>query len=371
MFTVYLENGPRGVWKRFTEKESFGMNEESCDPVAELIAFAEMDLSFLAPLQEELAAEAAALRDLDWPSRVKGFLPFRRCVLGVYETLSQMDAILGRLCMQYLSRNESPAYFIPDDRFESHCVVDKRHVCVSDKDEDCEEDYMDADDLQDAIKRGLDLIGNVLQAYLSADFAMTALTSQVPGLFDGFFSVRVIQELARPMYGAARYEGGLSRRYVFEDPWTYYRFLAVLTADPAHPLHSCDYCGKPFLPRSRRTTKYCERIQPNGRTCRQLGPANSHRMEVEEDPVIEAFDRAKRRMYKRMERTDLDMADIATLSMTEYCDWLATAEDTRAKYRAGMLSQEEALQILEGDNAGKRKRHPANQPNQHAVDKAQ
>ena len=94
-------------------------------------------------------------------------------------------------------------------------------------------------------------------------------------------------------------------------------------------------------------------------------------MEVEEDPVIEAFDRAKRRMYKRMERTDLDMADIATLSMTEYCNWLATAEDTRAQYRAGMLSQEEALQILEGDNTGKRKRRSANQPNQHALDKAQ
>ena len=88
----------------------------------------------------------------------------------------------------------------------------------------------------------------------------------------------------------------------------------------------------------------CLQKQPNGRTCRELGPALRHRTEAAKDPVIETFYRVKRRMYKRMERSlDGMCASAKALDLESYFAWLEAAEATRAQYRAGKITKEEAL----------------------------
>ena len=129
--------------------------------------------------------------------------------------------------------------------------------------------------------------------------------------------------------------------------------LIIQIDDDAHPVVRCSYCGKYFAPTSKNNTKYCDRIQRNGRTCRDLGPAASHKQEALRDSVIETFDRVKRRMYKRRERfLDGMCTPEKALDVKAYFAWLDAAEEARKQYRAGTMSQEEALRIIESDAPG-------------------
>ena len=64
-----------------------------------------------------------------------------------------------------------------------------------------------------------------------------------------------------------------------------------------------------------------------------------------------AKDRAKQRMYKRYDRA-LDpnkKASKIDLSYGEYYEWLEAATKARDAYLAGKISEEEALNVIQGD----------------------
>lgn len=109
----------------------------------------------------------------------------------------------------------------------------------------------------------------------------------------------------------------------------------------------CQCCGKYFIPKTKRTTLYCDRIIRNNKTCKQIAPALKHKRDAAQDSVIETFDRTKRKTYKRFKRTnDFSNATANTLSLTQYYDWLGKAEQARKAYLAGKISAEEAIEII-------------------------
>ena len=64
--------------------------------------------------------------------------------------------------------------------------------------------------------------------------------------------------------------------------------------------------------------------------------------------VIQTFDRAKRRMYKRYERALEGKAlSEKDLTLFEYYEWLQAATKARDACLYGKLSQEEALRIID------------------------
>lgn len=80
----------------------------------------------------------------------------------------------------------------------------------------------------------------------------------------------------------------------------------------------------------------------------ELGPANRHRKAVEKDPVLETYDRIRRRMYKRMARTrDAYSFGAFPLSVAEYSNWLLLANAVRQLYVDGEITAEEAIKKLE------------------------
>ncbi len=66
--------------------------------------------------------------------------------------------------------------------------------------------------------------------------------------------------------------------------------------------------------------------------------------------VVEEFDRAKQRMYKRYERAEFINKESSKkdLSYGEYYQWLDQAVKARDDYLAGKLSEEEALKVIRG-----------------------
>ena len=74
-----------------------------------------------------------------------------------------------------------------------------------------------------------------------------------------------------------------------------------------------------------------------------------HRRKAAQISVVEEFDRAKQRMYKRYERAEFINKEPSEkdLSYGEYYQWLDRAAKARDDYLAGKLSTEEALNIIQ------------------------
>ena len=86
----------------------------------------------------------------------------------------------------------------------------------------------------------------------------------------------------------------------------------------------------------------------DGKTCKEWGPILKHKHAALDCSVVEEFDRAKRRMYKRYERAEFLNKEPSEkdLSYEEYYQWLDRAVRARDDYLSGRLSTEEALKII-------------------------
>ena len=136
-------------------------------------------------------------------------------------------------------------------------------------------------------------------------------------------------------------------QYRFRSLIDYYIFLMMRFIANQPSVNLCQCCGKYFIPKTKRTTLYCDRIIRNNKTCKQIAPALKHKHDAARDSVIETFDRTKRKMYKRFERTnDFSNATANILSLTQYYHWLGKAEQARNEYLARKISAEEALEII-------------------------
>lgn len=136
-------------------------------------------------------------------------------------------------------------------------------------------------------------------------------------------------------------------QYRFRSLIDYYIFLMMRFIANQPSVNLCQCCGKYFIPKTKRTTLYCDRIIRNNKTCKQIAPALKHKRDAARDSVIQTFDRTKRKMYKRFERADYSSHLLAHgLTPTQYYDWIGKAEQARDEYLTGKISAEEALEII-------------------------
>lgn len=139
-----------------------------------------------------------------------------------------------------------------------------------------------------------------------------------------------------------------SPEYYFRSPAYYYLFLLMHFVKNKTKVQICECCDRFFVPKSNRKTLYCDRIIKDGKTCKEWAPILKHKLEVQKDIVLKAFDTNKNKMYKRFERTrdSLNLSS-KSLSFDEYSAWRDKATEARDKYVAKEISAEEALRIIE------------------------
>ena len=141
----------------------------------------------------------------------------------------------------------------------------------------------------------------------------------------------------------------LTTQYHFSSVVDYYHFL-LLQFVSGHPTVAwCHCCGRYFIPKTKKKTLYCDRFLKDNKTCKELGPVLKHKQKATQISVVEEFDRAKRRMYKRYERAEFLNKEPSKkdLSYEEYYQWLDRAVRARDDYLAGMLSKEKALEMIQ------------------------
>ncbi|MFR8283675.1 MAG: DUF6076 domain-containing protein [Faecalibacterium sp.] len=76
--------------------------------------------------------------------------------------------------------------------------------------------------------------------------------------------------------------------------------LHFISANPNVAL--CECCGRYFIPKTAKKTLYCDRIIKDNKTRKNLAPGLKHKLQAQNKKVVEEFDRAKQKMYKRYER---------------------------------------------------------------------
>ncbi len=144
------------------------------------------------------------------------------------------------------------------------------------------------------------------------------------------------------------FDGKLTSRYFFRSLTDYYIFLLMMFLSEKPKITRCECCGRYFVPKTNKVTKYCDRIIKDNKTCKELAPSFKHKKMVRTDKVVEAYDREKRKMYRRYERNDGKIyMSPKGITYDDFYVWNDAATEARDKYLHGELTSEEALKIIE------------------------
>lgn len=136
----------------------------------------------------------------------------------------------------------------------------------------------------------------------------------------------------------------ISTEYFFRSEVAYYQFLLMHLISRKPNVAFCHCCGRFFIPKTRKKTLYCDRVLVDDKTCKDMAPYLKHKKAAANIKVIQEFDRAKQRMYRRYERTDSGKEKSANdLTYNEYYDWLDEATKARDQFLRGEISEEDAL----------------------------
>ena len=143
--------------------------------------------------------------------------------------------------------------------------------------------------------------------------------------------------------------GGLTELYFFDNFRDYYYFVFLNFCTENRRVQFCEYCGQLFVPKTKRTTLYCDRVIPSvGKTCKQIAPKAIMQNRLRSDPLLAEYERAKNRNYKRVERTMLrkGAADGKCLTLAQYEAWFRVASEARRGYLSGDVGVEEFLEVI-------------------------
>lgn len=139
----------------------------------------------------------------------------------------------------------------------------------------------------------------------------------------------------------------LRKQHIFRSIASYYSFLLYNLVESKPNIARCEYCGRYFVPKTRKKTRYCDRVIRNGRTCKQIAPRLNSKERAAADRVISEFDRVKDMLLHRLDRAeDRKKASPIDLTRDTFYQWLDDATAARNRYLAGELTAEEAFAII-------------------------
>ena len=200
-----------------------------------------------------------------------------------------------------------------------------------------------AHNLCDAAMQIADHLSQSMAADLAVFRVLDALSNgQSIDPEDEHFSLSTSTAVVTFTYGET-----LTAEYLFRSEEQYYIFLLqhFLLSDPK--VSVCQYCGRFFIPKTRKRTIYCDRIIRDGKTCKQIAPHMTHRERTASSRVLTEYNRTKDMLLHRLDRTCEDKrSSPIDLTYADFCKWQKAASDARCRFLAGEIAEEDSLQII-------------------------
>lgn len=93
---------------------------------------------------------------------------------------------------------------------------------------------------------------------------------------------------------------------------------------------------------------YCDRVLIDGKTCKQIAPKLARKLKQRNDPLLEEYEKAKNRNYKRVERYENSNRDSSVIRLTfnEYKTWLDRASEMKRLYLQGKVSKDIFIKVV-------------------------
>ena len=126
--------------------------------------------------------------------------------------------------------------------------------------------------------------------------------------------------------------------------------LALYFQQDNQRIARCDYCWGWFVPKTKKVTRYCDRVT-DGYPCKQRGARFKRNLVEEQDGALKICNQLRDRMYARQLRWQ-DAAPSARdglipLDYDQYYTWSENARLARIEYLEGKLTDEDFLRRID------------------------
>ena len=112
----------------------------------------------------------------------------------------------------------------------------------------------------------------------------------------------------------------------------------------------CDYCWGWFIPKTKKVTRYCDRVT-DGFPCKQRGSRFKRNLVEEQDGALRVCNQLRDRMYARLLRwqdaAPAERDKLIPMDYDQYNTWSENARLIRMEYLSGKLTAEEFLQRID------------------------
>ena len=126
--------------------------------------------------------------------------------------------------------------------------------------------------------------------------------------------------------------------------------LALYFQQDKQRIARCDYCWGWFIPKTKKATRYCDRVT-DGFPCKQRGARFKRNLVEDEDGALKICSQLRDRMYARLLRWQdappNDRAGLIPMEHDQYNAWSENARLARMGYLSGKLTAEEFLRQID------------------------
>ncbi|MGN1124471.1 MAG: DUF6076 domain-containing protein [Eubacterium sp.] len=141
------------------------------------------------------------------------------------------------------------------------------------------------------------------------------------------------------------YKDKASKEYLLLDSIAdYYNalFYNYVISNPM--IAQCKYCDKYFVPKTKKVTLYCDRVNSKGKTCKVLGAKLTYHKNIKSDPVLDLYHKEKHRIEMYCTRSKLDSYDF----FYDYYNWVEMFEPKVAEYKNGNYDGDKLIAEIKG-----------------------
>ena len=138
--------------------------------------------------------------------------------------------------------------------------------------------------------------------------------------------------------------------YRFSDLKNYIQLIFLNMIQYNSTFSKCNYCYNFFIPKTKKLTRFCDRIDPaSGKTCKEIAPSVFRNHDLGSTKIMQEYNRALQRNYKRMCRAAERLSDKQSEKDIEpqvYGEWRDKVLDAMQLWKGKKISDEEFLRVV-------------------------